>query len=112
MQVNAQNAMFSADLARESSDHVSACKDASPNLPRTRKTTVNADEALRQLDAAILDVMNVLDALKQVPSTTDAIERAIHEFFEEAWDHIRLLTALREEAGRVEWSEPDRRDGA
>ena len=73
---------------------------------------MNADEALRQLDAAMLDVVNVLDALKQVPRTTDAIERAIHEFFEEAWDHVRLLTALREEAGRVEWSEPGQRDSA
>lgn len=72
---------------------------------------MNADEALRQLDAAILDVVNVLDRLKQLPRPNAAIDHAILEFFEEAWDHVRLLTALREEASQVEWSEPDQRHG-
>lgn len=64
---------------------------------------MNADEALRRLDAAVLEIVNALDGLQQVPSANEHIGKAIREFFEEAWDHVRLIVALREEFERVEW---------
>lgn len=66
------------------------------------------DEMLRQFDAALFDVVNALDKLKHTTPINRHIEQTIEEFFQDAWDHVRLLMALRQEADRVEWHDPAR----
>lgn len=67
---------------------------------------MNADDVLRQLDNAIYQVVNALDAIKNDPDVNPHLKSAISEFFEESWDHVRLIVALKEEATRVDWVEP------
>lgn len=65
-------------------------------------------ETLRQFDDALFDVVNALDKLKHTTPINRHIEQTIEEFFQDAWDHVRLLMALRQDADRVEWHDPVR----